>query len=152
MEKIQNRGKVKTILDEQQYIKSGHHLGRPFLTTYQIAIELNKRFPDVCAGLGLSIGGKGLGKHSSLPQYLGRELSRNIKNGALPDIEGGFLSNLHLKEFKCKSGKDKVCLVPDSYNGSLVNQRVALIKANSKKNKYSLRFTAIENRVNVQLH
>lgn len=72
-----------------------HHLGRPFLTAYQLAIEYHRRFPELGRQLGLTTGGKGSGWPSSLPQQLARELSQRIKSGEIRDIEGGFLSKLH---------------------------------------------------------
>ena len=72
-----------------------HHLGRPFLTAYQLAIEYDRRFPELGRQLGLTTGGKGSGWPSSLPQQLARELSQRIKSREIRDIEGSFLSNLH---------------------------------------------------------
>ena len=72
-----------------------HHLGRPFLTAYQLEIEYDRRFPELRRQLGLTIGGSGSGEHQSLPQWLARNLSQRIRNGDIEDIEGGFLSDLH---------------------------------------------------------
>ena len=68
----------------------------PFLTAYQIAIEFAEQFPDDVRRTGLPIGGRGTGQHSSLAQYIARELSRRIENHEILDIEGSFLSNRHL--------------------------------------------------------
>lgn len=88
--------KITEILSDDPYAE--HHLGRAYLTAYQIAIEFAQRHPDVFAALGYPIGGQGTGEHTSLSQYLARELSRNIKAGKLEHIEGGFLSNNHLQD------------------------------------------------------
>ena len=72
-----------------------HHLGRPFLTAYQLAIEYDGRFPELCEQLGFPVGGSGSGVHRSLSQWLARNLSQRIGGGEIRDIEGGFLSDLH---------------------------------------------------------
>jgi hypothetical protein len=72
-----------------------HHLGRPFLSAYQIAIEFALRHPDALAEMDIPIGGVGSGPRS-LAQYIGRELSRRCGAGELPEIGGGFFSDLHL--------------------------------------------------------
>ena len=94
--------KVLEILEDVANAAEPHHLGRPFLTAYQIAIELFHRFPDEMNRLGLPVGGKGTGQHSSLPQYVARQLSRRIGAGRLPSVEGGFLSNQPRIAFRYK--------------------------------------------------
>jgi len=83
-----------------------HHLGRPFLTAYQIAIEFADRHPDDVTRLDFPIGGVGIGQRSSLAQYLARQLSRNISSGQLTQVEGGFLSNQHLNDINFRSGDE----------------------------------------------
>lgn len=73
-----------------------HHLGRPFLTSYQLAIAFAERYPADTAQIGLPIGGAGTGGHNSLAQYIGGELSRRINNEQLRDVEGAFLSDFRL--------------------------------------------------------
>jgi hypothetical protein len=90
--------KITAILAEVPDYAQGHHLGRPFLTAYQIAIALAHRYPDVVASLGYPIGGAGTGQHNSLAQYIAQRLSAEIKAGHLPDVEGGFLSNQYLDD------------------------------------------------------
>ena len=80
-----------------------HHLGRPFLTAYQLAIEYDRRFPELGRQLGLTTGGKGSGWPSSLPQQLARELSQRIKSGEIQDIEGGFLSTCNVNDLSFRS-------------------------------------------------
>ncbi len=83
---------------------SGQHpLGRSFLTSYQIAIEYSIRHPNEFAGFGWPIGGQGIGQNSSLSQYIARMLSGRIQRGGLPNVEGGYLSGLHLKELSFKN-------------------------------------------------
>lgn len=90
--------KIPQILRDVPDAASEHHLGRPFLTAYQIAIEFAKRHPEDAAQLGFPIGGVGTGQRNSLAQYLAGQLSTNIRAGRLTDIEGGFLSNQHLND------------------------------------------------------
>ncbi len=90
--------KITSILRDIPDTASEHHLGRPFLTAYQIAIEFAHRYPEDFARLDYPIGGVGIGQRSSLAQYVARELSRRIKNKEITHIEGGFLSNQHLHD------------------------------------------------------
>ncbi|WP_410661751.1 hypothetical protein [Amycolatopsis sp. lyj-112] len=75
----------------------GHHLGRPYVTAYQLAIGLDAQHPEVGRALGVEIGGAGIGRHNSLAQYLARELSRQIAlDGGTAPVEGAFLSHIHI--------------------------------------------------------
>ena len=80
-----------------------HHLGRPFLTAYQLAIEYHSRFGDLPGERGLPIGGRGVQLHRSMAQQLARELSQRINSGELRDIQGGFLSDLHRNDISFNS-------------------------------------------------
>jgi hypothetical protein len=82
--------------------EAGHHLGPPYLTAYQLAIELQDQHPEVARALGYPLGGQGIGQQTSLAQYLGRELSRRIHTGEITQIEGALLSDLHLAEVSFK--------------------------------------------------
>ena len=90
-------GKICEILKSVSY---DHHFGgRPFITVYQIAIELERRYPETIAALGTETGGAESGAGGrSLPLYLGRCLSVDIRDKKLTNIEGSFLGNLNLKE------------------------------------------------------
>lgn len=90
--------KIIQILSEVPVIAPEHHLGRPFVTAYQIAIEFASRYPEETAQLDKPIGGAGTGQRDSLAQYLANILSRRISTGRLTRIEGGFLSNQHLHD------------------------------------------------------
>ena len=46
--------------------EAGHHLGPPYLTAYQLAIELANRHPEIVSALGYPLGGAGVGQHSLL--------------------------------------------------------------------------------------
>ena len=104
-----------TVEDNVRAILSGvyyrpnrhHHLGRPFLTAYQLAIAYDRRFPELRRQLGLPIGGSGAGANRSLPQWLARNLSQRIRSGEIEDIEGGFLSDLHRADI-CFNGPEGI--------------------------------------------
>lgn len=88
---------IREILRDVYYRRNpDHRLGRPFLTAYQLAIEYDERFPELLEQCGWPIGGRGVGVRDSLAKWLARNLARCIRNGEIEDIEGGFLSDLHL--------------------------------------------------------
>lgn len=111
--------RIRSILRDVYSHDPHHHFGRPFLTAYQLAIEFNYRHPETVRAMGYAerIGGADLGSHTSLAQYLAGQLSLRIKNGQLPDIEGAFLSNDHLKDiyFRNKSETVRSSLTGSEY-------------------------------------
>ena len=88
--------------------EAGHHLGPPYLTAYQLAVELMERHPEIVSALGYPLGGAGIGQRNSLAQYLGREMSRRIHTGEITRIEGALLSDLHLAAVVFKHGSEEV--------------------------------------------
>jgi hypothetical protein len=84
---------IRKIL-EKKYHKPDpkHHLGRPFMTAYQIAIELNNNNPNIAQALGVKISGKGIDEKHSLAQYIANQLLTRIKSGQITDIEGAFIT------------------------------------------------------------
>ena len=104
-----------------------HHFGRPLLTAYQLAIEFAARYPAETTALGYPIGGLGTGQQNSLSQYLARELSQRIKAGTVADIEGLFLSNLHLNDvrFDTDAGVISSSLTQTPYTLSLYRLKEA---------------------------
>lgn len=90
--------RIRTILQNVRYYKPDHHLCRPFLSVYQIAIAFDRSYPAVRQTMGLQIGGSGIDEHNSFSQYIALELSRNLGNGTITDFEGGFISNDNLAE------------------------------------------------------
>ncbi|MEU4197930.1 hypothetical protein AB0E69_38960 [Kribbella sp. NPDC026611] len=105
----------------------GHHYGKAFVTTYQLAIKLDQRYPELKGQLGRKLGGMGTGEHVSLSQYLGKQLSAQIKkHGDAYPIEGAFLSGLALTElsFKTADGEALVSSVTGTgYDLSLFRKR-----------------------------
>lgn len=72
---------------------SGHHFGRPFVSSYQIAIALDVEDPQLRHVLGKQVGGVGVGTHDSLAQYVGNELSKQIRADPTGLRRGVFMSN-----------------------------------------------------------
>jgi hypothetical protein len=95
--------KVLAILDVRSH-QPNHHFGRPFLTPYQIAIEFKRRHPADCQQIGKPVGGKDTGQQNSIAQYIAQQLSRRIKAGDLPNVEGRFLNRQHLFALKYEDG------------------------------------------------
>ena len=91
--------KVAAILGDVPEYAPGHHLGRPFLTAYMIAVEFERRFPEDVSGLNLQVGAAGSEKKNTLAPYLARELSEDIEHkGNASLFEGGFLSGQNLRD------------------------------------------------------
>ncbi|HEY4016043.1 MAG TPA: hypothetical protein VGM06_22060 [Polyangiaceae bacterium] len=88
--------RVRAILKDVAEKSVEHHLGVPFLTAYQLAIEFNRLHPEVAEKLGLQVGGKGIGERVSLAQRLAKMLSQGIKHGKIIGVEGAFLSHAHV--------------------------------------------------------
>jgi hypothetical protein len=88
--------RVLEVLNDVRLVnEGGHHFGRPFVTSYQIAIEVERRHPGSAAALGKQLGGAGTGTQVSMAQYIGNELSKQIKaEGSAHPVEGRFLSNM----------------------------------------------------------
>ena len=89
---------VVAILSELPMRSPNHHFGRPYLTAYQIAIELERRYPAAFVALGNNAGGADSGLPTSVPQRLARELSQRIKHDAGFPVEGADLSTLNISD------------------------------------------------------
>jgi hypothetical protein len=74
--------------------------GRPFMTTYQLAIEFANRHPQVASALAPSTGGQGQGPFA-LTTYIARWLPQRIRTQSEPDLELAFLAPLHLSTLEC---------------------------------------------------
>ena len=105
--------KLVDILRTIDYKEGHHHFGKPFLTSYQLAIEFEKRFPAVANMLPAhsEIGGEGTGEYNSLSQYIGRQISGHYDDMRALGIECGFLSSndlvkLEFSQNVCSSVKD----------------------------------------------
>ena len=109
------------IIDILRDVSTGeHHLGRSFLTPYQIAIEYKQRYRTDFDQIGLPVGGEGVGQYNSLAQYIGGQLSRKIRNGELSQrIEGGFLSGSHVSRLSLADYGSEVVASSFSAGGDL---------------------------------
>jgi hypothetical protein len=81
--------KLKKILSEVKPYEKDHHMGLPFLSAYQLAVEFERQYPDEASEIEI------------LPKTIAKTLSQAIKNRDCVDIEGGFISheNLNVMEF-----------------------------------------------------
>lgn len=79
-------------------VDEAYGTGRPFFTTYQIAIVFARMFPQLVEQIGHDTGGEGHGPYA-ITNYLARWLPDRIARGAR-DIEMRFLSPAHLSRLE----------------------------------------------------
>ena len=91
--------RVLEILDDVPLNNDAHAFGRPYISAYQLAIQLNERYPEVAQALGQQIGGAGIGERNSLAQYLAQQISRRVASNPEFPVEGAFLSNMGVTNF-----------------------------------------------------
>lgn len=98
-----NVADLREVLRSCLEYEPNHHLGRPFMSAYQIAIRFAAGFPNHPSVRQLQIGGANTGEYQSLAQRIARFLSVTLRDeGAVIGIEGGFIShdrvgNLHFQ-------------------------------------------------------
>jgi hypothetical protein len=118
---------VVDVLTDVPCVNDVHHFGRPYVSAYQLAIELERRHPEVVAQIGKPIGGAGTGQHDSLSQYVANQLSREIRaRGDAYPVQGAFLSNQNAREisFVRSNGEPVISsLVGTQYDLSLFRLR-----------------------------
>ena len=78
----------------------GHHFGRPFLSAYQIAIAFEQRYRHQADLIDKPVGGQDTGRHDSLAEYFANQISRRIRDGKLPGIEGRYLNGQFLESLQ----------------------------------------------------
>ncbi len=99
MDKKKKLSKLINILREVKEYKPDHHLGRPFLSAYQIAIKFAEQNPNDHEVKKLKVGGKGIGESNSLTKSIAVFLSSHIKeNKEQKLIQGGFISHMNLTQ------------------------------------------------------
>jgi len=98
---------VLRILSNVPEYAPGHHMGRPFLSAYQIAIRFAEQFPDDPDVIRLPVGGAGIGVTDSLAKSLAHFLSVQIKGGE-NRVEGGFISHDNLRQMTFTNGNDEI--------------------------------------------
>ncbi len=106
-EQFEMEHKITEVLSMAKF-EIAHHFGKPFLTPYQIAIELTDRHSTLCEDLEMELGGVNTGFHNSLTQYIANQLSIRIKKKEIGNIEGAFIFNMHLTDlvFRTSEGKE----------------------------------------------
>jgi hypothetical protein len=91
--------KVVQVLKSAPANPTGHEFGRPYLSSYQLAIALQRQFPGTVEAIGKPLGGAGTGQQDSLAQYLAMALRREIKkHGPSHPVECAYLSNQDVKD------------------------------------------------------
>lgn len=103
-EQFEMERKITEVLSMAKF-ETEHHFGKPFLTPYQIAIELVSRHPTLCENLEMELGGAGTGLQNSLTQYIAQQLSTRIKKKEVGNIEGAFIFNRHIIDLVFKDTK-----------------------------------------------
>ena len=76
---------IRQILANCREYEEGHHMGRPFMSAYQIAIRFSELRPNHAAVLRLPIGGVGVEVKQSLTQRIALFLSSEIRSGCGAD-------------------------------------------------------------------
>ena len=91
--------KVVQVLKSAPANPTGHEFGRPYLSSYQLAIALHRQFRETVDAIGKPLGGVGIGQQDSLAQYLAMALRREIKrHGPSYPVECAYLSKQHVKD------------------------------------------------------
>lgn len=103
-DELELQEKIEQILRDAQSHDPSHHFGRPFLTSYQIAIEFQREYPAAFDAIGKPVGGKDTGQQDSLTQYIANQLSNRINNGTMENVEGRYLSQWHIETLRFDGG------------------------------------------------
>jgi hypothetical protein len=91
--------KVVQVLKAAPANPTGHEFGRPYLSSYQLAIAFHWQFPETVKAIGKPLGGVGNGQQDSLAQYLAMVLRRETrKHGPHYPVECAYLSNQYVKD------------------------------------------------------
>ena len=93
--------------------EEAHHLGLPFMSSYQIAIRFAQEFPDHEMVRRYPIGGLGTNEKTSLAQQIGKTLSQAIKNENR-QIEGGFISHENVNAMTFDGGDQRGEVTPST--------------------------------------
>ena len=98
---------LRAILKQCRKRKDTNHLGRPFMSAYQIAIRFADAHPQHPLVMNLNVGGEDTGPKPSLANRIARFLSEEIKEGRVGDIESGVISHDLIEDlyFDCHGRK-----------------------------------------------
>lgn len=91
---------IEEILRTCPEYESGHHMRRPYMSAYQLAIAFSEQHPQHPAVMNLSLGGMGAAAHESLAQQIARFLSQSILRGSSGEIEGAFVSHMYIESLR----------------------------------------------------
>ncbi|EKD80863.1 MAG: hypothetical protein ACD_39C02122G0003 [uncultured bacterium] len=120
--KLSMEEKISAILDVNPREGSSEdldHFGRPFLTSYQIAIEFAKNHRPEFGEIGLPVGGERIGERKSLAQYIARELSQRIKRNEIQTIEIALISKAHLENLEYNYNDKAIKFSGTNYDPSI---------------------------------
>ena len=96
-ERLGIEDKVLTILRAVPHAGSPDAYGRPFISAYQLAIEMEVRYPEVRRDLDKPIGGAGSGQPRSECNELSAAAIANLPQTVTPQCNMGPM--LHLKRW-----------------------------------------------------
>jgi hypothetical protein len=99
---LQMDSKITQIFDVHSH-DPNHPFRRPFMTSYQIALEFEQRFPNEFRIIGKPVGGLGIRQRNSLAQYIAQRLSARIGK-EITNIEGRFLHRKYLHTLQYEDG------------------------------------------------
>ena len=114
------------IMDRCREYEPGHHLGRPYMSAYQIAICFARENPEHPLVQDLDVGGEGTGERRSLAQRIARFLSRAAQDPG-SEVDGAFISHQNIAEFSFDNNGSRVRV--SGLNGpghSIFRRRVAI--------------------------
>lgn len=99
---------LREILINCEEYEPNHHLDRPFMSAYQVAIRFAAAYPNHPLVRTLPLGGEGSGESQSLAQRIARFLSQAIRAGEAGDTQGAFLSHDNIDDlrFEDQSGAE----------------------------------------------
>jgi hypothetical protein len=99
--------KIVDVLGRVPSNNSAPHLGRPFVSAYQLAIGLRQHYPDTVDAIDNPVGGEDIGRPDSIAQYVARVLSTRIsRDGGEFPVEGAFLSNVNIRSVTFRDPTD----------------------------------------------
>jgi hypothetical protein len=90
--------KIEYLLKKNETKIKHPHLGRPFMTSMQLAFAFEKEFSGLANLLGYHAGGKGFDDRNSLAIFIAKELISYLSITKDPTIEGAFLSDESVTE------------------------------------------------------
>ena len=119
-EELELEKKIIEVLSMPEF-ENKPYLMKSYLTPYQIAIELTRKYPGIAKKMGMKIGGKGIGVHTSLAQYISRMLSTKIKNKEIQNIERAFISMKDITDMIFRNAANNKTIHPSKANHNTIS-------------------------------